>query len=385
MSSTQHGPQGSTRWRSYVPDELTGQLRAFCRDVVEPAAAEIDRADLYPTDLVRACAEHGWNAITLPTELGGEGGSMRRQLAVFEELSAGSAALGISLITIFQTQRIIDRFGQQALREELLPKYKGGLRTSYALTESAHGSDIRSLDTKATQQGDGWRIVGEKAFITSGSAADVYVVLAETPVGVSTFAVPRDTDGVSTYISSGATTFGLRNGPHVNLVLDDVDLPGHALIGDEGAGLRQAMQTLAASRVLAAGISIGIARAAFDTALAWASDREAFGAKVSSFQGIQWYFADAYSRLAAARALAYQAADDLDANFEVARESSNAKLIASKLATDVASMAVQVCGAHGTRVSAPLERYLRDAKAYEIAGGSSEILKNTIAKSLLAG
>jgi alkylation response protein AidB-like acyl-CoA dehydrogenase len=370
------------RWRTLADPDHTQALRTFCRDEVAPAGQAIDDADVYPTDLVRACASRGWNTLTLPTEYGGGGGSFTDLVAVFEELSVGSAALGISLITIFQSQRIINLFGSESLKRRILPTYNGGLRAAYALTETNHGSDIRTLDTKAMVDGDGWRIDGEKAFITSGSAADLYVVLAETPVGVSAFAVPSDTPGLSTYATEDATTFGLRNGPHVNLVLDGVRLSRDGLIGEEGGGLRQAMVTLASSRVLAAGISLGIARAAFDDALDWATGREAFGTKVADFQGIQWYFAQAFADISAARLAVYQAAADIDAGFEIARESSVAKLLASDVATRTAEMGVQVCGARGTRTSAPFGRYLRDAKAYEVAGGSSEILKNTIAKAL---
>lgn len=371
------------RWRHLDDAQLGEQLRAFVETEVRPRAEELDRTDQYPNEIIALTAAQGWNSLTLPTDVGGGAGSMSRLLTVFEELSVGSAIVGISLITIFQSQKLIDTFGSPSLRDRLLPRYAEGMRAAYALTERAHGSDIRSLDTKAARQPDGsWRILGQKAFITSGSAADLFVILAETDVGVSVFAVPRETDGLYTEETAEAQTFGLRNGPHVDLNLD-CELPEDALIGQEGRGLKQAMVTLANSRVLAAGISLGIARAAFDAALEFATGRTAFSSRVIDFQGIQWYFAEAAARIDAARLLAYQAARDLDEGRDIARISSEAKLFASRVATDVAEMAVQVCGAHGTRTSSPFGRYLRDAKTYEIAGGSSEILKNTIAKSLV--
>jgi alkylation response protein AidB-like acyl-CoA dehydrogenase len=160
-------------------------------------------------------------------------------------------------------------------------------------------------------------------------------------------------------------------------------VPEDALIGEEGRGLKYCMTTLSNSRVLAAGISLGIARAAFDGALAYALGRDAFGGKVSDLQGIQWYFAEMATRIDAARLLTYQGAADLQAGYDVQRSSSTAKLLASEVATDTAAKAVQICGAHGTRTGSPFGRYLRDAKTYELAGGSSEVLKNTIAKSLI--
>jgi alkylation response protein AidB-like acyl-CoA dehydrogenase len=369
-------------WRLLADADLVAQARAFALEHVVPAGDAIDADDVYPTALVKEVAARGWTSLTLPTRYGGADGSAVDLLAVFEELSVGSAALGVSLITIFQTQKIIELFGPESLKERMLPLYAKGLTASYALTETAHGSDITHLDTKARRDGDEWVITGEKAFITSGSAAELFVVLAETEVGVSAFAIPVETPGVSTYDSPDAETFGLRNGPHVNLVLNEVRVPGDHLIGEEGRGLKCAMVTLANSRTMAAGISLGIARAAFEGALESAYGRKAFGSTVLEFQGIQWYFAEHLTSIDAARLLTYAAARDLDEGSDIARSTSEAKLAATEAATAVAAMAVQVCGAHGTRVNAPFSRYLRDAKTYEVAGGSKEMLKNTIGKSL---
>ncbi len=274
-------------WRHLTDPAVAAPAREFARTAVRPVADHIDIADLYPVDLVAQTAEHGWNAMTLPTRYGGGGAPMEHALAVFEEIGAGSASLAVSMISIFQSSKIIELYGSESLRERVLPRYAAGLRASYALTEGGRGSDITSLDTKAHRTGSGWVIKGEKAFITSGSRADFFVVLAETDVGVSTFAVERDTLGVSTRETREAETFGLRNGPHVNLVLDDVEVPADALIGVEGKGLRQAMVTLSNSRTLAAGISLGIARSAFDESFAYVRNRSAFGGKIIDFQGIQ--------------------------------------------------------------------------------------------------
>lgn len=370
-------------WRHLADARLGEDVREFTRTVVAPVADEIDQTDRYPSELIAATAERGWNNLVLPARYGGGGRPLTDLLCVFEELSVGSAALGISLITIFQSQKIIEVYGSESLKTRILPQYATGLRASYALTEAGHGSDIRTLDTTArlTATG-GWVINGEKSFITSGSAADLFVVAAQAPEGVSIYAVPRQAQGVSFRETPQAATFGLRNGPHVDLILDAVELPADALIGEAGRGLKQAMETLARSRVLAAGISLGIARAAIDGALHHAAHREAFGSKVIDFQGVQWYFSDLVAELDAARLLAYQAARDLDDGYDVIRSSSAAKLVASRLATRAADTAVQVCGAHGVRVTAPYGRFLRDAKAYEVAGGSSEVLKNSIGKAL---
>jgi alkylation response protein AidB-like acyl-CoA dehydrogenase len=371
------------RW-AFLTDEAVGQpARDFTQGVVRPVADEIDAEDVYPADLVAQTSARGWNAMTLPTQYGGQGAPLEHALAIFEELAVGSASLAVSLISILQSSKIIELYGSDSLKERVLPRYVEGLRASYALTERGRGSDITSLDTKAHETDAGWVISGEKAFMTSGSRADFFVILAETEVGVSAFAIERDTPGVSVFETREAETFGLRNGPHVDLLLEDVEVPPDALIGVEGNGLRQAMVTLSNSRTIAAGISLGIARAAFDDAFAYAAQRSAFGGMIIDFQGIQWYFAEAAAEIDAARLMSYQAARDLDSGREFQRSSSSAKLLAAAVAAKVASMAVQVAGAHGTQVTHSYGRYLRDAKVYEIAGGSAEILKNTIAKDLI--
>jgi alkylation response protein AidB-like acyl-CoA dehydrogenase len=169
----------------------------------------------------------------------------------------------------------------------------------------------------------------------------------------------------------------------MNLRLEGVHIPQDHLIGIEGKGVKQAVTTLNYSRVLAAAISIGIARAAFDAALAHVSQRVAFDQTVLAFQGIQWYFAEAIADIDSSRLQVYHAARALDSQDDIDRYSSGAKLRAARVATQVASMAVQVCGAHGTMVNSSFGRYLCDAKTYEIAGGSAEILKNTIGKYLM--
>lgn len=374
-----------TFWEPMANATLVQELRQFVKDRVIPVADELDEKDLYATDLVRQISDWGWTATTLPKEFGGSDQSYVSALAVCEEIGYGSAGVAISLITIFQAQTMLKIFGSDKVKAEFLPRFAEGMVTSYALTEASHGSDIRSLDTKAVSSGDDWVITGEKSFITSGSAAELFIILAETEAGVSVFAVPRDAEGVSSYVGENSETFGLRNGPHVNIVLDNVRLPGHYLIGIEGKGVRQAVTVLDYSRTLAAGISVGIARAAFDGAASYALRRKAFDRHILQFQGIQWYFADMVTEIDAARLLSYRAAEALDDHRDVMRYGSEAKLFASTVATRVASQAVQVGGAHGTRVNVPFGRYFRDAKTYEIGGGSSEILKNTLGKVIIKG
>jgi alkylation response protein AidB-like acyl-CoA dehydrogenase len=370
-------------WPPYADPALTQAVREFVANRIMPIAQHLDEEDIYATNVVKEMAKQGWNTISLPHEYGGLGQGYRSAAVICEEVAYGSAGVAISLITIFQAHTMIRLFGSDSLKNRILPRFTQGLISSYALTEATHGSDIRQLDTKAVREGGEWVLNGEKSFITSGSAAEFLVILAQTESGVSVFAVPRDAPGVSSYEGHNSATFGLRNGPHVNIQLENVRLPLDHLVGEEGKGVRQAVTTLDYSRTLAGAISVGIARAAFDGALAFAAKRKAFDQKVLQFQGIQWYFADMLSDIDAARLLVYKAADALDQHKDVMRYGSEAKLFASRIATEVAARAIQICGAYGTTVNAPFGRYLRDAKTYEIGGGSSEILKNTIGKVLL--
>ncbi|MFZ6649390.1 acyl-CoA dehydrogenase family protein [Undibacterium sp. TJN25] len=372
-------------WRPQVDPRFTEEIRLYAAAEIAPQADDIDRDDVYPVAIMKALAAKGYSTATLDTRYGGDGKSYAHAVAIFEELSVASAAVGISLITIFQAQTMLRLFGSDSLKDRYLPLFSKGLLSSYSLTEANHGSDIRHLDTKARVEGGEWVLNGEKSFITSGSAAEFFIILAETDQGVSVFALPRDTPGLTIYKGHTAATFGLRNGPHMNMRLENVRLPLDHLVGTEGKGVRQAVTVLDYSRTLAGAISVGIARAAFEGALKFARNRVAFDKKVLDFQGIQWYFADMLTDIDASRLLIYAAADALDRHDSIDRYSSEAKLKACAVATEVASKAVQICGAYGTTENAPFGRYLRDAKAYEIAGGSAEVLKNTIGKFLLAG
>jgi acyl-CoA dehydrogenase len=372
-------------WPPLAEPEFTLQVRRYVRERVVPQADEIDVNDIYPVELAKDLAKQGMSSCTLPAEYGGGGRDFAHAVALFEEVAVGSAALAVSLLTTFQAQTIIRLFGSEGLKKRYLPQFADGLLASYALTEAAHGSDIRSLDTKAERSADGWVLRGEKHFITSGSGAEFFAILAETPNGVSAFAVPRSTPGLTVYEGPNSSTLGLRNGPHMNLLLEGVVLPDDHLIGIEGKGVRQAVITLNYSRTLAAAISVGIARAAFEAAYHYVKERRAFDQTILNFQGIQWYFAEALADIDASRLQVYHAGRALDTGIDIDRYGSEAKLRAAETATRTASMAVQVCGAHGTMVRAPFGRFLRDAKTYEIAGGSTEILKNTIGKYLLRG
>ena len=370
-------PPVSKFWKPLVDPDFVERLNAFALEHVAPEAARIDREDIYPMEIIKELAKAGFTRSILPTEYGGHG-DFRTIMALFEGLGYYSVSAAVSLISIFQSQTMLRLFGSRELQDIYMPKLADGMAAAYSLTEERHGSDIRQLDTKAAQDSDGnWIINGEKSFITSGGGAELFVLLAETPKGVSAFAVPYG-PGCEKYIGQHSATMGLRNGPHVNMRLKDLKLPANHLIGTEGKGVRQAAMTLSYSRTCTAAMMTGVARAAFDGALFRAHGRVAFDQTVLNFQGIQWYFAEMFCQIEAARALTYRAADALNEEDDVDRYSSVAKLIACRNATEVSLQAMQICGAYGTSDNTPFARYLRDAKTYEIGAGSAEIMKNII-------
>jgi alkylation response protein AidB-like acyl-CoA dehydrogenase len=369
-------------WKEFEDDAVVRSFRAFAREHVKPAAAEIDRDDLYPANIVQRAAEQGFNALIVPQAYGGAGCSFRRVVSFFEEVGTASAAVGISLNSNFQAQNAILRSGSEPLRQRYLPRFAQGLKASYALTERNHGSDIRTLDTSAVCDAEHWELNGQKSFITSGTGADLFIILAQTDQGLGVFAVPRDAEGVSTYVSDRSETFGLRNGPHVELVLKNVRVPLDHLIGEVGKGLKVVVGNLNYSRTLNAAMAIGLARSAFEESLAYVKQRKAFGQHVFDFQGIQWYFAEALAEIDAARLLLYSAAEAIDEQRDIDRHSSEAKLICCGVANRVTAQAIQVCGAYGTMVNSPFNRYWRDAKTFEIGGGSMEVLKNNLGRYL---
>ncbi len=363
--------------------ELVTRLRAFVAEHLEPTAAAIDRDDRFPLDEVRALAKAGFLSTFIPRRYGGADRPFVAPVAVFAAVSVARAAVGASLITTFLAQASLVLSGTEAAKERYLPRFCDGLVASFAMTEASHGSDVRTLDTKARRTAEGWILDGAKAYVTSSSAAELFVILAEAEGGITSFVVPRDAPGVSVEpAANDAHPFGLRNGPHCTVKLDGAQVPLDHMLGEEGNGIRHAATSLDHSRTLAAAISLGIARAAFTGALAWAKQRRAGGKRIIELQGIQWYLAELVTELDAARLVTYAAARAVEQEQDIERMPAQAKLMASRVAVQAALQAIQICGAQGTLDTLPFGRYLRDAKAYEIAGGSSEILKNTIAKQL---
>jgi alkylation response protein AidB-like acyl-CoA dehydrogenase len=266
---------------------------------------------------------------------------------------------------------------------DMIPAKKLG---AWCLTEPSSGSDAAAMKTRATRAGDNYTINGSKMFITNGSAAEVYVVMAVTDAaanrsGVSAFIVDRGAAGLSN--GRKIEKLGLHSSDTAEVIFENVTVPASNLIGELGMGYRQTLKVLEAGRIGIAGWAAGIARGAFEDATAYAKERRQFGKAIADFQAIQWMLADMATRIEASWLLMGRAAALKDAGKPFTREASMAKLYASETAMWTTTKAVQIHGGYGYVTDFPVERYMRDAKLSEIGEGTSEVQRMIIAKSLL--
>ncbi len=369
--------------------QIRDMVAEFVDEEVIPRAAGIDEADEFPADLVAEMGELGLMGMPIPEEYGGAGLDYHAYVMALEEISRGSGALGtIAAAHISLVCNMIYEFGDEPQRETYLtPLAEGREIGAFALSEPGAGSDVPAMETTAERDGDGYVVDGNKLWISNGSVADTVVLFAKTDPGaggqgISSFVVrPEKDDG---FVVEGTEhKLGDKGCPTAELRFDDMYLPGDRRVGEEGAGLRQALQTLNGGRITVAARGVGIAQAALDQALQYAQDREQFDRPISDFQAIQHKLADMDTKTRAARMLMHLAADRKMRGERFVKEAAQAKLYASEVSREVANEGVQIHGGYGYVKDFPAERFLRDAKLNEIYEGTSEILRNTIADQLL--
>jgi len=322
-----------------------------------------------------------------PLEYGGGGRDFTSYTLAVEELARADASVAITLLAHTLCASHINAFGtEQQKRDYLSPLAAGEKLGAWALTEPGAGSDAGGITTSAVLEDDGWRLTGNKFFITNGSRADTLVMMASSDSS-------QKTDGISAFIVSGNTSglskgknlekLGFRSSDTVGLMLKDVRIPKENLLGEQNKGFSQAMQILAAGRIGVAAMAVGITQACLDESIVYAQKRQAFGHPIAEFQAIQWMLADMATELDAARLLVRRAAFLKDQGCRFASEASMAKLYASECATRSALKAIQIHGGYGYTRAFPVERYLREAKLCEIGEGTSEIQRMLIARNLL--
>ena len=367
---------------------LRSTVESFTKKEIEPIAEEMDRTDEWPEGMWRKLGDLGVLGVTIPEEYGGSGFGAFEQVIVVEELAKYSAAIAVSYCGHSNLcAHNLHRNGNEDQRAKYFPKLcTGEFVGALALTEPGAGSDAVGIQTRADRRDGGYILNGSKTFITNGPRADVMIVYAKTDKsagarGITPFLVEKGFPGFS--VSRRLEKMGNRGSETGLLTFEDCMVPFENVLGGENKGIKVMMSGLNIERVVVSALSLGIAEAAFREAVKYSKERVQFGKQICGFQLIQSKLADMYAAIEASRALTYNAAMDADEGKEVTMEAAAAILFTAEAATKIALDAVQIHGGYGYMLEYPVNRYLRDAKLYEIGAGTSEIRRLILARGIL--
>jgi alkylation response protein AidB-like acyl-CoA dehydrogenase len=377
-----------------VQREIVHLARSFAAGEIAPNAGRWDREAFFPREVVSRLGELGFLGMLIPEEYDGLGLDTTSYLMALEEIAAADASTAVlmSVHNSLPTQMLLN-FGSEGQKECFLrPMARGEKLGAFALSEPDAGSDASALRCQAVPSGDGasWVLNGTKSWVTSGSLADVIMVMARSDApdarrgskGISAFIVTPDLPGF--HVGKKEDKMGLRASPTVQLTFDGMRVPSANLLGQEGQGFVYAMRSLDNGRLGIAAQALGIARAALEASLDYAAERKQFGKPIKDFQAIQFKLADMGSRISSARALLHLTAAAKDRGESTTLYGSMSKLLASETAMWVTNQAVQIFGGYGYVKDYPVERLFRDAKVTEIYEGTSEIQRIVIARELYA-
>ncbi len=377
---------------SLSEDQLAVQevARTFAEKKLKPRAEEFDTDAKLDPALIKEMGELGLLGLTLPEEYGGGAMDAVSYVIAGEELTWGcpSHAAILGLQNSLYGFPLVEYGSDEQKKKYLPPACEGKLIGAFALTEPGAGSDAASLSTTFTETDDGYVLNGTKIFITMGALADNVIVFAIShkgagPRGISAFLVDKGTPGFT--IGTIEKKMGLKASPTTELIFDDCHIPKENLLGKKGQGFRIAMSTLDGGRISCGAMAVGIARAAFETALQYSRERVQFGKPISTFQAIQFHLADMSVMIENARNIVYHAAWLKDQGGSYALQAAQAKLYASEISTTVAHKAIQILGGYGYIREYQVERMYRDARVTELFEGTSEVQRLVIARQLLKG
>jgi len=368
-------------------DMLRDTVRTFASDRIAPIADEIDRTNVFPRQLWPEMGALGLHGITVEEEYGGSGLGYLEHVVAMEEVSRGSAAVGLSYgahsnLCVNQ----IRRNGNDAQKRRYLPKLISGEHVgALAMSEAGAGSDVVSMKLRAEKRGDRYVLNGTKLWITNGPQADTLVVYAKTepgagPRGITAFIIEKSFKGFRT--AQKLDKLGMRGSDTSELVFENCEVPVENMLGGEGLGVNVLMSGLDYERAVLAAGSIGIMQACLDLVLPYLHDRKQFGESIGSFQLMQGKIADMYVTLSAARAYVYAVARACDRGETARKDAAGAILYAAEKGTWMALQAIQCLGGNGYINDYPTGRLLRDAKLYEIGAGTSEIRRWLIGREL---
>ena len=362
-------------------------LRTFSRERLAPNAARWDREHHFPQEELKELAALGAYGVAVPEALGGAGLDYVALAIVLEEIAAGdggtSTVISVNNCPVCSIGMMYANPAQQ--EQWLRPLAQGAMLGAFCLTEPHAGSDASSLKTTAVRDGDHYVLNGVKQFITSGKHADVAIVMAVTDKaagkrGISAFWVPTATPGY--IVARLEEKMGQRSSDTAQIIFENCRVPAENLIGDEGMGYRIALSGLEGGRIGIASQAVGMARAAFEAALAYAKERTSFGQTLFEHQAVQFRLADMATQIEVARQMILHAASMKDAGLPCLKEAAMAKLFATEMAERVCSDAIQVHGGYGYVSDFPVERIYRDVRVCQIYEGTSDIQKILIARAL---
>ncbi|MGW6909184.1 acyl-CoA dehydrogenase family protein [Streptomyces sp. NPDC054940] len=372
-----------------LPTDEARDLISLVRDIAQreiaPKAAEEEDAGRFPREVFTLLSESGLLGLPYDSEYGGGDQPYEVYLQVLEELAAVRLTVGLGVSVHTLASYALATYGTKQQQVEHLPAMLGGgLLGAYCLSEPASGSDAASLRTKAVREGGEWVITGNKAWITHGGIADFYTVMARTgeegPRGITAFLVPGDAQGLSAAVPE--KKMGMKGSPTAQVHFDGVRVPDERRIGEEGQGFAIALAALDSGRLGIAACAIGVAQAALDEAVGYATERRQFGKPIADFQGLRFMLADMATQIEAGRALYLAAARLRDAGRPFAKQAAMAKLHCTDTAMRVTTDAVQVLGGYGYTADFPAERYMREAKVLQIVEGTNQIQRMVIARHL---
>ncbi|HVL48352.1 MAG TPA: acyl-CoA dehydrogenase family protein [Candidatus Thermoplasmatota archaeon] len=377
--------------------ELTEEQRAvqkmvrdFAENVVRPQIPKIEKEGVWNTSVLAEAAKLGLAGMTIPAEFGGAGLDTLSYNLAIQEMSRVNGSVGITFAAHCGLGTgHIGIMGTPEQKRKYLPRLASGEHWgAWGLTEPGAGSDAAGLASVAKREGDGWKISGQKVFCTNGHFADVFTIMAKTDPskgshGITAFIVEKGAKGLT--LGKLEKKLGLHGSATSQVFLEDVWVPDAQVIGGEagiGKGFVGAMRTLDAGRIAIGSLAYGLALGAYDTALAYAKEREQFGRKIGTFQAIQFKLASMATELDAAQLLLMRAAALKDEGAKFTREASMAKLFASEIGMRACTEAIQILGGNGYTEDYPVERMFRDIKLCEIGEGSSEVQRMVIAREI---
>jgi alkylation response protein AidB-like acyl-CoA dehydrogenase len=382
---------------SYSPTEEHELLRQTVRELADakiaPRAAEVDETGEFPEDVLAALVQADLHAVHIPEAYDGAGADALATVIVIEEVARACASSSlIPAVNKLGTVPILLSGSEELKKRYLSPVARGEAMFSYALSEPEAGSDAAAMKTRAVRDGDHWVLNGTKMWITNAGVSDYYTVMAVTDPaqggrGISAFVVEKSDPGVS--FGAPEKKLGIKGSPTRQVIMDDVRIPADRIIGEEGSGFKTALATLDHTRITIAAQALGIAQGALDYAVGYVKERKQFGKPVSEFQGVQFMVADMAMKLEAARQLTYHAAIKSERAMrgekvkDLTFVSSACKCLASDVAMEVTTDAVQLLGGYGYVKDYPVERMMRDAKITQIYEGTNQIQRVVMARQIL--